>query len=217
MAEYVLPVGLQFDPPTPSPAEGYEVEWQDDEDPPHYAFCAQVSALRVERLFRDAIDCLPPYVHAVLEVRRPDQEMDEDPEGPTHLRWASGMVHREEVDRILTRYAFQICHDGMVGFGVYDPDSALEVLLDDHKLLNLFSPRLDPFERLLKRHRVPCADRIEAMVEAPHEHFTLRDIPFQRATPMPHYLSRRRFDVDWFAEAIRRRLRMRPTPHPIED
>jgi hypothetical protein len=129
----------------------------------------------------------------------------------------SGIVHREEVDRILKRYAFQICHDGMVGFGVYDPDSSLEVLLDDHKLLNLFSPRLDPFERMLKRHRVPCTNKLEAMVESPHEHFTLAQIPQQGLTPMPQYLSRRRFDVDWFAEAIRRRLRMRPNAHPVED
>jgi len=38
----------------------------------------------------------------------------------------------------------------MVGFGAYDPDSALEVFIDDHKLLSLFSPSLEAFESLFE-------------------------------------------------------------------
>jgi len=140
-SEYVLPVGLHLDAPAPPElAEGYEVRWRDEDDPPHYFFYAQVSVLRVERLLTAALALMPARCHAVLELRRCDERMEQEPDGPAQDRFVSALVPRAQVAAVLDRYRFQILHDGMAGFGFYDPDSPLEVFLDDHKLLSLFAP-----------------------------------------------------------------------------
>ncbi len=210
-AQVVLPIGIHLDEPPPTLEEGYEVHWRDDDDPSHYFFVAHVSALRLERILRDAFDRLPELCHAVLEVRRSDEEFDGDPQGPTHDRWVSDLIHRDELFGIVDRYGFQLVHDGMVGFGAYDPESPFEVFVDDHKLLNLFAPTLDAFEPLLNRYHIPHRKQIATVVELEHEHHTVTSVAQRCSTPRSAYLSRRRFDVRWFAGAIRKRLGMRPS------
>ncbi len=214
--EYVLPVGLHLDDPSVDIQEGYEAHWRQEEDPPHYLLYAQVSALRLERLLREAIGCLPSRVRAVLEVRRADAELDRDPDGPEHDRWVSDTVPRAEVLRIIDRYGYSLLHDGMVGFGAYDPDSPLEIFLDDHKLLSLFSPTMDPFEALLIQARVPHLERVGTMFDEPHDHYTLPSVPEKFVPRGGLHLRRRRLDIVWFAQAIRTRLGMRPEPQPVD-
>lgn len=213
--QFVPPVGLHPHEPLQELAEGYELSWHDS-DPPHYCFRAQVSTLRLERLFSAALRCLPEVGHAVLEVRRSDEELDADPTLPEHRRWVSGPVLRMEVEDVFRRYAFQLVHDGMVGFGMYDPDSALEVFLDDHKLLDLLAPSVEPFEQLFERFHVPHRERLETVIGMDHEHHTLAAVPDRVQVPREGWLRRRRFDVRRFTEFIRARLGMRLEPHPAE-
>ena len=212
--EYVLPVGLHLGAELP-PAieEGYEVHWRDDEDLPHYFFYVQVSTLRLERLVLDALRQLPAECQAVLEIRRSEEDMEADPEGPAQDRWVSGVVAREDVLEVFERYRFQILHDGTVGFGAYDPDSPLEVFVDDHKLVSLFAPGLEPFEDALAAHAVPFRERIETVLDVDHEHYSLVAVPDRFPSPRREWLRRRRYDVEWFTRAIRSRLRMRLQPH----
>ncbi len=211
--EYVLPLGLHLEAPARDAFdEGYEVHWRDDEDPPHYFFYAQVSVLRVDRLFRTALRAMPHACHAVLELRRADTDMEEDPEGPATDRWVSDLVPRSEVLAIYDRYRFQLLHDCMVGFGVYDPDSPLEAFVDDHKLVSLFAPSLEPFEKILADHTVPHRTRLETVLDHGHEHHSLAAVSEDPASPRHAWLNRRRYDVDWFGRAIRRRLGMRLQP-----
>ncbi len=213
VAEYVLPIGLHVDDDMHGAEgldEGYEVHWRDDDEPRHYFFHAQVSVLRLERLLPAALRCLPPLCHAVLEVRRSDSELDGDPDGPTAQRWVSDLIPRGDVLGVLHRYRFPLLHDGMVGFGAYDPGSAFEVFLDDHKLLSLFSPSMEPFEQLLAAHRVPPARALRTLHDLDHEHHTLPSVPDRCRVPQARALRRQRFDVGWFAPAIRRRLGMQP-------
>jgi hypothetical protein len=211
VAEYVLPVGLLVDGDPGDPlGEGYEVQWRDDEDPPHYFFHAQVSVLRLERLVPAALRCLPRFCHAVLEVRRSDAEMERDPDGPSVDRWVSDLLPLTELMNVFERYRFPLLHDGMVGFGGYDPESAFEVFLDDHKLLSLFSPSMEPFEQLLAAHRVPDTRELRTLLDLDHEHHTLYSVPERVVVPCAKRLRRKRLDVGWFSGAIRQRLRMQP-------
>jgi hypothetical protein len=212
-AEYVLPVGLHLDAPAPQElAEGYEVRWRDEDDPPHYFFYAQVSVLRVERLLAAALSLMPARCHAVLELRRCDERMEEDPDGPAQDRFVSALVPRGEVAAVLERYRFQILHDGMAGFGFYDPDSPLEVFLDDHKLVSLFAPALEPFERILADLGVPHRERLDTVLDLEHEHHGLVAVPDRTECRRHEWLRRRKYDVNWFGRTIRRRLRMRLEP-----
>lgn len=211
VAEYVVPLGLHVEDGLGEPFdEGYEVQWRDTEDPPHYFFNAQVSVLRLERLLPAALRVLPAFCHAVLEVRRSDDELDADPDGPSVDRYVSDLLPRSEVLAVLSRYRFPLLHDGMVGFGAYDPSTVLEVFLDDHKLLSLFAPSMEPFEQILAAHRVPHRRELHTMLDVDHEHHTLPAVPDRCSVPRARALRRQRFDVQWFAPAIRRRLRMQP-------
>ena len=215
-AEYVLPAGLMpGDSADPPLEEGFEVRWRDDEDPPHYDFWAQVSSLRLARLLPEALLCLPERVHAVLELRCADAEEGSD--APSHERWVSPLVSREKVLSVVERFAFQIVHDGTLGFGAYDPDSPLEVFLDDHKLLSLFAPDPDPFDGLLRRHGVPEVRSFATLLDSDHEHLALCDLPERCPTPRREWLRRKRYDPEWFVPSIRRALRMRHEPSPAED
>lgn len=214
-AEYVLPAGLLWsNPPDPLPEEGFELQFRKDDDPPQYFFCAQVSSLRIERVLADALRCLPPKVHAVVEMRRTDAALDAEPDGPESDRWTSPLLPLPEVLRVLVKFSFQILHDGRIGFGAYDPDSPLEVFLDDHKLLNLFAAELDPFSAVLERHRVPQLGRIASILDVEHEHVSLSDLPDRCPEPRREWLRRRRYDPRWFAPALRRSLRMKPVADP---
>ncbi len=214
VAQYLGPIGLFVtnDDDAPELEEGYDVQWRDDEVPPHYFFHAQISALRLQRAFPSALAILPRYCHAVLEVRRSDEQMDRDPEGPAVDRWVSDLLPRSQVLEVLARYRFAILHDGMVGFGAYDPDSALEVFLDDHKLLSLFAPSTEPFEQLLAGFRVPHRRELRTILDRDHEHHTLPAVPDRIEVPSARALRRQRLDVAWFALAIRRRLAMHREP-----
>ena len=212
-AECVLPVGLHLEAPSVAElAEGYEVHWRGDDDPPHYFFYVQLSVLRVERVLEAALALMPARCHAVLELRRTDAQMDADPEGPAQDRFVSPLVPRAEVAAVLDRYRFQILHDGMAGFGFYDPDSPLEVFLDDHKLLSLFSTELDPFEGILERLCVPSRSGLATVLDLEHEHHGLIAVPDRTQCRRHEWLRRRKYDVNWFGGAIRRKLRMRLEP-----
>ncbi len=211
VSEYVLPLGLHVDAGVGAPCdEGYEVQWRDEDDPPHYFFHAQVSVLRLERLLPAALRALPRFCHAVLEVRRSDAEMESDPDSPAVDRFVSELLPRGDMLAVLERYSFALLHDGMVGFGAYDPGSALEVFLDDHKLLSLFAPSMEPFEQMLAAHRVPHRRELHTMLDVDHEHHTLPAVPDRCRVPRARALQRQRLDVRWFAPAIRRRLGMQP-------
>jgi len=212
-AEYVMPVGLHLEAPLESElSEGYEVHWRDREDPPHYFFYAQVSVLRVQRILDRTLELMPARCHAVLELRRTDQQMETDPHGPSQDRFVSALLGKADVAAALTNFRFQILHDGMAGFGFYDPDSPLEVFLDDHKLLSLFAPELEPFESLLEALGVPHRDHVDTVLDLEHEHHGLVSIPDRTACPRYEWLRRRKYDVEWFGRSLRRRLRMHHEP-----
>lgn len=216
--EYVPPAGLVLrDPGAPPLEERYEVVWRDDEDPPHYFFWAQVSALRLERFLAEAFRLLPARVQVVLEVRRTDEALTADPDGPTLDRWASGPVARERLLRVWEQHGAALVHDGSVGFGAYDPDSPLEVFLDDHKLLSVFAPALEPLDALFRRYGVPEGRGFGTILDVAHDHRTLAEIRDRDSAARRVWTRRRGHDVAWFAPAIRKSFRMRLQETPAAD
>lgn len=208
--EYVPPAGIvRSGSPEPGLEERYEVQWRDDEDPPHYFYWVQASALRLERLVGEAFALLPDRVRVVLEVRRTADELDRDPEGPSQDRWSSGVVPRDRLAAVWREHGAALVHDGTVGFGAYDPDSPLEVFLDDHKLLSLFAPDTEPFESLLRRHGIEEGRAFATLLDTDHEHLALQALRAGSAASRRAWGRRKALDVAVFAPAIRRALRMR--------
>lgn len=208
--EYVLPAGLVRTGSAESPlAEAYEVQWRDDEDPPHSFFWVQIGALRLARFVEQAFLLLPARVQVVLEVRRGDDEFDADPDGPPQVRWASGVVSRERLLRVWKEHGPALVHDGMTGFGAYDPDSVLEVFMDDHKLVSLFTDDTAPVEALLAREGIPESEAFPTVLDGDHEHVPLTTVRRRDAQARRAWGRRRALDVEVFAPAIRAALGMR--------
>lgn len=208
--EYILPAGLvRIGAGEPALEERFEVQWRGDDESPHYFYWVQASALRLERLVADAILLLPPRVQVILEIRQSDEAIDADPDLPSQIRFASGVVPREAALAVWKEHGPALVHDGMVGFGAYDPQSSLEVFLDDHKLLSLFAPSQEPFDALLERHGIPEGDTFPTILDHEHDHVPLVDLPKRAPCVKRAWPKRRHHDVAWFAPAIRRALRMR--------
>lgn len=212
--EYVLPAGLVRDGAgDPALEERYEVTWRDGEGDPHRFYWVQVSALRLERFVADALTLLPDEVHAVLEVRHEAPEADAapaDPDAPAQDRYAGGPVTKDRLLRIWARHGAALVHDGLVGFGAYDPESPLEVFLDDHKLVSLFAgDGEDPFEELLARHAIPEGRTFATILDAEHDHLPLTELPRRGHCRKRAWPRRRGNDVRWFAAEIRKALGLR--------
>ncbi|MCE9634234.1 MAG: hypothetical protein K8T90_00885 [Planctomycetes bacterium] len=229
--EYVLPAGLvRTGPAEPLIGEAYEVQWRDDEDPPHYFFWVQAGALRLERFIEEAFRLLPVRVQVVLELRRsdddlvaelsadatadatlddPDDDRTAEPGAPPQVRWISAVVSRDRLLRVWKEHGPALVHDGMTGFGAYDPDSVLEVFMDDHKLVSLFASDPAPVEELLRRHGIQEGRAFPTILDAEHEHLPLSVVRTADPQARRAWGRRRALDVEVFAPAIQAALGMR--------
>jgi hypothetical protein len=116
-------------------------------------------------IFMDLLEPLGPVVDVVLET--------------SHNRAATGHedLYREHIDMpvlnsILCDYEEMLTHDGCTGLAVLNPGVPLEVQFDEHKLIIAYGADLTEFERVLKRHSVPCLGDMKFITEAEHVHST---------------------------------------------
>src|SRR5262249_35835864 len=86
-------------------------------------------------------------------------------------------LFREAVDLPIFKshsYDFEqlLMHDGCTGVAVMSSEAPMEVQFDEHKLLIVYAPDLQEFERVMKDHRIPRNDRIRLITEGEHLHST---------------------------------------------
>jgi hypothetical protein len=65
-----------------------------------------------------------------------------------------------------------LLNDGCTGIAVLNPDRTMEVVWDEHKLIYVHAPKLQPFRRILDERGVRRDDDMHFITEAEHLHST---------------------------------------------
>ncbi len=148
------------------PREGFRLDTHRDDDlgieVPFMA--ASVSREKLFDVFLALMRPLPSVVDAVMETSHA---------GPGHID-----LVREEIEKpILLSYLCDdeelLTDDGCTGVAVIAPDGPIEVQFDEHKLLVVYAPDLEPFEAILRQAGVPRVDDLRLITEGEHMHSTL--------------------------------------------
>jgi len=126
---------------------------------------AAVSAEYLFDIFLDMVSLVGDWVDVVVES--------------THGS-ATGQARlwrREGIDQVVLVsifYEFEqlLTHDGCTGIAVMNPRQFIELQFDEHKLLHVYSPRLQTFQQCLDRWGVPRSRCLPLICEADHIHCT---------------------------------------------
>jgi hypothetical protein len=131
------------------------------------AVIASVSSEHLFDTFLELIEPLGDTVDIVLESSHDSQPGDHRP--------TRGEFHREGMERLVLEsmvWDFEelLLHDGCSGIAVMHPELPIEVQLDEHKLLIVYAPERETFERILVKRGLGRNDRMRFISQGEHLH-----------------------------------------------
>jgi hypothetical protein len=145
------------------PRAGYRYDaWT---DPQGGRLPALVAAVSSEGLFDTFLELLEPLGEACDVVVESSHD-----HGPTPENFSREGIERLVLESILWDYEDLLLHDGCTGIAVMHPELAVEVQLDEHKLLVVYAPTRLPFERILKARGLGRDDRLRVISQGEHVH-----------------------------------------------
>jgi hypothetical protein len=150
-----------------TPAEGYRVETYRDRRA-GFKVPVLVAAISRERLFDVFLDLLDPLGETLDVVLETSHETD----GTTHQD-----LFREHMDAsVFKSYCCEfeelLLHDGCTGIAALSTTGPMEVQFDEHKLLVIYAPELEPFVEVMERHGIRRDDCLRLITEGEHLHST---------------------------------------------
>jgi len=147
------------------PCEGYRHDTFRDEKTRAKVpvIMASVSREKLFEAFMELLDPLGQVVDVVLETSHQQAEGNHED------------LYREHIDlpvlkSILWEFEDLLVNDGCSGIAVLNPRIPAEIQFDEHKLLVIYGHRLQPFEEILLRHKIPCDESMRFITEAEHVH-----------------------------------------------
>ena len=144
------------------PEAGYRLEWTAASLP---RLAASISAEMLFEVFVELVALL-----------------GEEPD--VYLQSSHGRMRRDylrrNIDRpVLLSYLVEfeelLLHDGYSGIIVVDRQGNREVHFDEHKVLVVYAPRLQPFVQVMERFHLPRNDRLRLILEGVHYHCSRPD------------------------------------------
>lgn len=147
------------------PRAGYRHDWYLDRESGTRIPVLMAAASREDLfdVFMDLIDPLGEQPDVVLETSH-DREQEQHSD-----------LYRENIDMPVlqsTLYDFEdiLLDDGCTGIAVLNPQRPMEVQLDEHKLIIIYSHDHSEFEEVLQRYGIPCVEDMKFLTEAEHVH-----------------------------------------------
>jgi hypothetical protein len=149
------------------PRQGYRVDTYSDAKA-NFSVPVLAASVSREKLFDVFLDLLSPLGEVVDVVL----ETSHDTAGNQHLD-----LFREAMDLPVLMshccdYEDLLMHDGCTGIAVMSTEGPLEVQFDEHKLLIVYAPKLQPFEAVMKEHGIVKIDKMKLITEGEHLHST---------------------------------------------
>ncbi len=149
------------------PREGYRVDTYRDAGS-GLRVPVLVAAVSRERLFDLFLSLLEPLGEVVDVVLETSHESTQ----PNHRD-----LYREHIDRPVLESHFcdfedLLLNDGCTGVAVIGTREPVEVQFDEHKLLIVYTHRLEPFERVVRESGVVRDEHLKLITEGEHLHTT---------------------------------------------
>jgi hypothetical protein len=142
--------------------EGYEFNLR--EDGVAFRVRANVSAQKLDGVFRTALKSLPEPLGLVLEapcneVR--ELELRKRPDAPFHsdVYYLDSLDHRRVLE-IYDHYAELLIHDGFIRYGAGAHKTNHEVFVGSYKIVHFFGPMPNPFEATLTEFDIPQTEHL---------------------------------------------------------
>ena len=152
------------------PRQGYRIELYRDKKA-GFQVPVLAAAVSRERLFDTFLELLEPLGEVVDVVL----ETSHGTVGSKHLD-----LFREGIDLpILKSYCCDfeelLLNDGCTGIATMSSIGPMEVQFDEHKLLVVYAPDVEPFARILEENGVHRDDKLKLITEGEHLHSTCPD------------------------------------------
>ncbi len=149
------------------PRQGYRLDVYRDKKA-HFQVPVLAASVSREVLFEAFLDLLDPLGEVVDVVL----ETSHESAGSQHLD-----LFREAMDLPVLKshcceFEALLTHDGCTGVAVMSTEGPMEVQFDEHKLLVVYAPDLQPFADVLEGHGVRRDDKMKLITEAEHLHST---------------------------------------------
>lgn len=125
---------------------------------------AAVSAPRLLSTFLTLSDVLDSTVDLVLETSR---GMSQPGERRDYLR---EQMDLPVLQSLLWEHEAMLMNDGRMGLAILDSDRPLELQLDEHKLIYIYTHEPEPFERCLRDLGIFEDDHLEVVTQRSHCH-----------------------------------------------
>ncbi len=150
--------------------EGYRRQFYHD-DVHHEKIPMLIAAISSPRLFSAFLslsDLLGPTVDVILESSLPLAE--------------ESQYLREQIDlpvlqSILWDYEDLLMGDGHTSVAILNQDRSLELQLDEHKLIAVYSESFQAIETALSEWQIPVDEQLTLVTEQPHQHGTSDEFP----------------------------------------
>ncbi|MBI4977589.1 MAG: hypothetical protein HZC28_08910 [Spirochaetes bacterium] len=135
------------------PDEGYTLEMEpassESQFGDRYFYCAGVSAEKVRPIFESLLGALHKNVCVIIERWSEDVNREKDV-------FISQELTLARVKRIFSHYDTLWLECGFVSFGIIDYDSGFEAVINDHKIIEVFTPYdyNEDVEEIFKQHGI---------------------------------------------------------------
>ncbi len=170
--EFEFPAGIQM--PQRSnfrQREGYEVSYLKDDDMPRYRYSMVLSAARIRTAMELVLDMMPPVVSLVIEESKLGGR-----DGPRVEVWASAEMRLDIARQVWNDHHHLFVHDAMVGIGLADSGAGLEVSLDCHKILYIYSAQMEPPEKIVQTLNLTYFKRLPHISDLGYAPLSLREL-----------------------------------------
>jgi hypothetical protein len=151
--------------------EGYEAAFLKDDETPRYRYSVILSANRIAKAIDLAFELLPPRLHVIIEESK-------FAEGePPHVEvWSGQEMEKGVIRRVWEDHKELFVHDGMLGFGAANFDRAVEVFLDCHKILYIYSVDMEIPERIVRPLGLKFYKRLPHISDIGYDAVSLREL-----------------------------------------
>ncbi len=99
-------------------------------------------------------------------------ESSHDPTVEGHVDLVRDEIENVILRSILCDYEELLLNDGYTGIAVLNPDGPTEVQLDEHKLIFVYAPDINPYVAIVEQYGLPCDPNLQLISEGEHLHLS---------------------------------------------